>query len=98
MHFFKENDLSREEDKYIRFIAYDTLIDFDEKSLPVLSEFDHFINSSILILPMQFVARKEDHFVRTYKDIFASPKFMLLSLYQSYHIFHNISNQSLDNN
>ncbi len=61
MHFFKENDLSREEDKYIRFIAYDTLIDFDEKSLPVLSEFDHFINSSILILPMQYVARKGGH-------------------------------------
>lgn len=61
MHFFKREDLSREEDKYIRFIAYDTLIDFDEKSLPVLSEFDRFINSSILILPMQFVARKEGH-------------------------------------
>lgn len=44
------------------------------------------------------VSELDDHFVRTYKNIFTSPKFMLSSLYQSYHIFHNISNQSLDNN
>lgn len=64
MHLSKKKEdlsLPGEEKKYLRFMAYDTLIDFDEKSLPVFSEFDRFINSSILILPMQFVARMQGH-------------------------------------
>ena len=35
MHFCKKGTLSKEEEKYIKFMAYDTLIEFEIKDLPV---------------------------------------------------------------
>ncbi len=66
MHFYKkgrdENSLlSAEEEKFIKFTAYDTLIEFDVTQLPVLPEFCQVIDSTILIFPMQFVAIQEGH-------------------------------------
>lgn len=59
MRFFKREKISDEERRFITFAAYDALLEFDEHSLPVLSDFCRIVNSSIFIFPMQFVARKE---------------------------------------
>ncbi len=60
MRFFKREKISNEERRLIVSAAYDALLEFDEHSLPVLSdEFCRIVNSSIFIFPMQFVARKE---------------------------------------
>ncbi len=60
MRFFKREKISNEERRYIIFAAYDALLEFNEHSLPVLSdEFCRIVNSSIFIFPMQFVAKKE---------------------------------------
>lgn len=60
MRFFKREKISNEERRYIIFAAYDALLEFNEHSLPVLSDdFCRIVNSSIFIFPMQFVARKE---------------------------------------
>lgn len=66
MHFYKrgihkKDALSKEEEKYIKFTAYDTLIEFETKDLPVFPEFCQIIDSTILIFSMQFVARKEGY-------------------------------------
>lgn len=66
MHFYKRNarkkgSLSREEEKYIKFTAYDTLIEFETKDLPVFPVFCQIIDSTIFIFSMQFVAMKEGH-------------------------------------
>ena len=66
MHFYKrgkgrKESLSAEEEKYIKFTAYDALIEFDANQLPVFPEFIQIINSTIFIFPMQYVARKEGH-------------------------------------
>ena len=50
MRFTRREPISKEEENYIRFTAYNTLIEFGETSLPVLSEFDQIINSSIFIV------------------------------------------------
>ena len=72
MHFYKRGirrkaALSEEEEKYIKFTAYDTLIEFETKDLPVFPEFFQLINSNIFILSMQFISRKqgyaEDYFL-----------------------------------
>ena len=60
MRFFKREKISNEERRYIRFAAYDALLEFNEHSLPVFSDdFCRIVNSSIFIFPMQFIARKE---------------------------------------
>ncbi len=59
MRFFKREKISDEERRYIAFTAYETLLEFGERSLPVLSDFCRIVNSSIFIFPMQFIARKE---------------------------------------
>ena len=60
MRFFKREKISNEERRYIIFAAYDALMEFNEHSLPVLSnDFCRIVNSSIFIFSMQFVARKE---------------------------------------
>lgn len=66
MHFYKKGRdkkilLSAEEEKFIKFTAYDTLIELDVNQLPVLPEFCQVIDSTILIFPMQFVAIQEGH-------------------------------------
>lgn len=66
MHFYKresckKNVLSKEEEKYIKFAAYDTLIEFDISRLPVFKEFYQIIDSTIFIFSMQFVALQEGH-------------------------------------
>lgn len=66
MHFYKrgtgrKESLSAEEEKYIKFTAYDALIEFDANQLPVFPEFIQIIDSTIFIFPMQYVARKEGH-------------------------------------
>ncbi len=58
MRFSKREKLTKEEEYNIKFAAYSTLIDLNERSLPVLSEFTHLINSSIYILPLQFIIQK----------------------------------------
>ena len=57
----KKNIISIEEEKYIKFTAYDTLIEFDTTQLPVLPQFCQVIDSTILIFSMQYVARQEGH-------------------------------------
>lgn len=61
MRFTRREPISKEEENYIRFTAYNTLIEFGETSLPVLSEFDQIINSSIFIFSMQSISRKLGH-------------------------------------
>ncbi len=61
MRLSKSVQISEEEIRYINFIAYDALIDFDKKSLPVFSEFNQVIDSSIFILPMQLAAKIGGH-------------------------------------
>lgn len=66
MHFYKKGRdeksiLSAEEEKFIKFTAYDALIEFDVTQLPVFPEFCQVIDSTILIFPMQFVAVQEGH-------------------------------------
>lgn len=66
MHFHKKEarskrPLTKEEEKFIKFTAYDTLIEFDAKDLPVFPEFCQIIDSTIFIFPMQYVAQKEGH-------------------------------------
>lgn len=66
MHFYnrksrKKYGLTKEEEKFIKFTAYDTLIEFGTKSLPVFPDFCQIIDSTIFIFPMQFVAEKEGH-------------------------------------
>lgn len=66
MHFYrrsihKKYTLSEEEKKYIKFTAYDTLIELEIKQLPVFRQFCQIIDSTIFILSMQFVAREEGH-------------------------------------
>lgn len=57
----KSRQISEEESRYINFIAYDALIDFGEKSLPVFPEFDRVIDSTIFILPMRTAAKMGGH-------------------------------------
>ena len=66
MHFYKRENrkkysLTKEEEKFIKFAAYDTLIEFNTKNLPVFPEFCQIIDSTIFIFPMQLVARKKGH-------------------------------------
>lgn len=61
MRFPKKTKLTKEEDNYIKFAAYEALLELDEHSLPVLPRFSRIINSSIFILPMQLVAQKLGH-------------------------------------
>ncbi len=66
MHFHKKENrrkrpLTKEEEKFIKFSAYDALIEFDAKDLPVFPDFCQIIDSTIFIFPMQFVAEKEGH-------------------------------------
>lgn len=61
MRFSKREPVSKEEENYIRFTAYNTLIEFGETSLPVFSEFDQIINSSIFIFSMQSISQRLGH-------------------------------------
>ena len=61
MRFSKRESISKEEENYIRFTAYDALVEFGERSLPVLSEFDRIIHSTIFIFSMQSISRRLGH-------------------------------------
>lgn len=67
MIFFKKNTLSKEEKKYMQFLAYDMLVELNENSLPVMEEYLSACRNGIRIYSMQFAAAQcgeaEDHFI-----------------------------------
>lgn len=54
MHFYRKEALSEEEQRYIKYLAYNSLVTtVDEKQLPVLSSFPALYSSNIFILSRQ---------------------------------------------
>jgi hypothetical protein len=53
MRFLKKTEISGEFRKFIKFTAYDTLIDFGANRLPVLNNLAAIISDSIFIMPIQ---------------------------------------------
>lgn len=69
MIFFKKNALSKEEKKYMQFLAYDMLVELNENSLPVIKEYTSAYEHGIRICSMQAAAAQcgenEDYFILT---------------------------------
>lgn len=67
MLFFKKTKLSKEEKKYMQFLAYDTLVELNEISLPVIDQYASAYEHGIRIYSMQYAAQqlgeKEDYFL-----------------------------------
>lgn len=67
MIFFKKNILSKEEKKYMQFLAYDALVELNEKSLPVMEKYASAYKHGIRICSMQYAAadfgENEDYFI-----------------------------------
>ncbi len=67
MIFFKKNTLSREEKKYMQFLAYDLLVELNENALPVINKYASAYKHGFHIYSMQAVAAQfgeaEDYFI-----------------------------------
>ena len=69
MSFIKREKLSKEERKYLKFAAYDALIEWDEHSLPVSDDYHQKAKYDILVLPMQFVSLRLGHEETYFSDL-----------------------------
>lgn len=58
MRSSKKEKITKEELLYIKLAAYSALLEFNEHILPVLSDFNQIINSSVYILSMQVISHK----------------------------------------
>lgn len=67
MLFFKKKSLTKEEQKYMQYLAYDTLVELSEHSLPVIEEYTSACEHGIKIVSMQYAAscsgKPEDFFI-----------------------------------
>lgn len=67
MLFFKKKTLSKEEQNYMKFLAYDALVELSENSLPVIDEYTSACKHGIKIYSMQYAAavsgEAEDFFI-----------------------------------
>ena len=58
MRSSKNENITKEEHLYIKLAAYSALIEFNQHILPVLSNFNQIINSTVYILSMQMISQK----------------------------------------
>ena len=69
MSFNKREKLSKEERKYLKFSAYDALIEWNETSLPVSDDYLQKTKHDIFVLSMQFVSVRLGHEENYFSDL-----------------------------